>query len=148
MRFVIFTMLLFPALLHSQSIVRDTIDSSDPFMPVENLLESSEKINGETFELKFLIRSLPDNGWFLKLHKDSTFEYIHWSGWGEPAGTILEKGTYTIQDNMLQIVSDKKNSELKKTEFYLITSHNASIENHITVDCAPHNGIMYCLYHR
>jgi hypothetical protein len=148
MRLFIILILLFPLKDWGQSSSNDIVMDNLQFKSIEQILKDSKKIDDETFDLKFLLRVLPDNGWFLKLNKDSTFEYIHWSGWGEPDGVILEKGKYAINNNLLQIESEKKNSELKNLEFYLLTSQTDAIENNITIDCLRDGEQIYCLYHR
>lgn len=148
MRISAIIMILLPLVSWGQTSSKDSITDNFPFRTLEQVLQDSEKISSKTFELKFLLRSLPDNGWFLKLHKDSTFEYIHWNGWSESEGIILEKGVYSIQDNLLTLVPEYENSDLKKIEFYLVTSQTDAIDNNITIDCVQDIGLMYCLYHR
>ncbi len=116
------------------------------FKSLEELLVVSDTIDNETFELKFLIRMLPDNGWFLKLRNDSSYDYIHWSGWGEPDGTILETGKYEISKNKIKLIPDNKKSELESANYYLLTSAKNEIDNNITIDCAELNSKVYCLY--
>lgn len=146
MKLLAILIILLPLRILGQLSNKDSLSNNLQFRTVEEVLKDSEKITSKTFDLKFLLRALPDNGWFLKLNKDSTFEYIHWSGWGET--TILEKGTYSIQDNLLKIVPKKKNSDLKNIEFYLVTSQTDAIDNNITIDCVKDGGHFYCLYHR
>lgn len=148
MRLLIIILLLSPLGVWSQSSVEDTVQDSLPFYSVEQILKDSKNITDETFDLKFLLRSLTDNGWYLKLNKDSTFEYIHWSGWGPPEGTILEKGKYTIHNNLLKIESEKSSGALKNMEFYLATSQTDSMDNNLTTDCVRDGELFYCLYHR
>ncbi len=140
--------LLMPIGMWCQTGVKDSLTDNYPFKSIEQILKDSKKINNETFDLKFLIRVLPDNGWFLKLNKDSTFNYIHWSGWGESDGTIIEKGTYTIIDNRLKLKSNIRKSDLKNIKFYLITSQTDSIDNNITIDCVKDRETIYCLYRK
>lgn len=116
------------------------------FKSLEEILSGSESITKETFDLKFLLRALPDNAWFLKLNKDSTFEYIHWSGWSETGITVLEKGSYSITDNLIQLKSDKSLSELASRSFYILTSDTKEIDNNITIDCVESDSKIYCLY--
>jgi hypothetical protein len=141
-------LILLPFKIWSQLSSTDTLIDDLQFKTIEQILENSNKITAETFDLKFLLRVLPDNGWFLKLNKDSTFEYIHWSGWGESEGTVLEKGKYSIKDNLLNLESEKSDSELKNIEFYLVTSQTASIDNSISIDCQKNDELFYCLYNR
>ena len=148
MKLLIILILLLPLKIFGQSSSKDTVTDNLQFKSIEQIHKDSKKITDETFDLKFLLRALPDNGWFLKLNKDSTFEYIHWSGWGEPDGTILEKGKYSINNNLLKLESEKENSELKNIEFYLVTSQADTIDNNITIDCAKDGEQIYCLYHR
>jgi len=141
------TMLLsFEAL--GQSTISDTTDSFKHFQSLEELLPSSRAIHNETFDLKFLIRALPDNGWFLQLNEDSSYEYIQWSGWGEPEGQIIETGSYNIIHNKLILKSFNAESQLDGLTFSLITSEARDIENHINVDCVEKNAQIYCLYMR
>jgi len=123
----------------------DTV-STMQLKSLEEILPLSDTIDNETFELKFLIRVLPDNGWFLKLKNDSSYEYIHWSGWGDSDGTILEKGRYEILKNKVKLIPDKKKSELESSDFYLVTSVTNEIDNNITIDCTELDSKVYCLY--
>ena len=148
MKLLTILLLLLPLKIWSQTSSKDTLADDLQFKTIEQVLEGSKKITSETFDLKFLLRALPDNGWFLKLNKDSTFEYIYWSGWGEAEGTVLEKGKYSIKDNLLSLESEKRNSQLKTTEFYLVTSQTESIDNNVTIDCQKNGELIYCLYHR
>ncbi len=132
----------------SQSISNDTTKNSDRFKSIEEILQGSIKINKVTFNLKFLLRALPDNGWFLQLNRDSTFEYIHWSGWGESEGTVLEKGKYNITNNLIKLESNKSNSELTSGTYFIVTSHTNRIDNNITIDCVESDSKIYCLYHK
>ncbi len=141
-------LILLPFKIWSQPSSKDTLIDDLQFKTIEQILESSKKIPAETFDLKFLLRVLPDNGWFLQWNKDSTFEYIHWSGWGESEGTVLEKGKYSIKDNLLNLESEKSDSELKNIKFYLVTSQTVSIDNNISIDCQKSDELFYCLYNR
>jgi hypothetical protein len=145
---LLFLLLVFPLEIWGQMSSEDTLTNDLQFLSIEQILEHSKKISSETFELKFLVRSLPDNGWFLKLNKDSTYEYIYWSGFGEPEGTILEKGNYSIKNNRLKLVADKKKSQLKNSKFYLVTAATDAIDNNCTIDCVKDGKVTYCLYHR
>jgi len=120
--------------------------STMQFRSLEEVLSSTEIIDGETFELEFLIRALPDNGWFLRLKKDSSYEYVHWSGWGDSIGTVLEKGKYEISKNLIKLNPDKKKSELESNDFYLVTSATNEIDNNIIIDCTESDSKVYCLY--
>ena len=148
MRLLTILVILLPLKIWGQTSSKDTLTDILQFKTIEQILKNSKNITSETFDLKFLLRVLPDNGWFLKLNKDSTFEYIHWSGWGETEGTILEKGKYSIKNNLMKLESEKKYSELKNIEFYLVTSQNDTIDNNITIDCEKDGDLLYCLYHR
>ncbi len=130
----------------AQSISADTIQYTPIFKSLEEVLEYSEIINDETFDLKFLLRVLPDNGWFLKLKKNSSYEYIHWSGWGEPEGTVLETGQYSIKNNRLTLKSDSEKSELFSSIFYLVTSGTNEVDNNLNIDCEEYASKIYCLY--
>lgn len=132
----------------SQSNLDNDTTSTVEFKSLKEILAASNIIDNETFDLKFLIRVLPDNGWFLKLNKDSSYEYIHWSGWGDSDGTILEKGKYEISKNKIELHSDHKKSELGKTRFYLLTSESNEIDNNITIDCVETKSKIYCLYQK
>jgi hypothetical protein len=116
------------------------------FKSLSEILSLSDTIDNQTFELKFLIRVLPDNGWYLKLNQDSSYEYIHWSGWGDSDGTILEKGKYEISKNKIKLHPHGIKSELAKTQFYLVTSETNEIDNNITIDCIEVESKTYCLY--
>jgi hypothetical protein len=140
--------ILLPLKIWGQTLSKDTLTDDLQFKTIEQILEKSKNITSETFDLKFLLRVLPDNGWFLKLNKDSTFEYIQWSGWGESDGTVLERGRYSIKDNLLNLESEKRNSELKNINFYLVTSLTGAIDNNMTIDCEKEGELIYCLYHR
>lgn len=148
MRILAILVILFPLKIWSQASGKDTLMYDLQMNTIEQTLVNSRNITSETFDLKFLLRVLPDNCWYLKLKKDSTFEYIHWSGWGESEGIILEKGKYSIKDNSLNLESGKRNSELKNIEFYLVTSQTDAIDNNITIDCVKDGEFIYCLYHR
>jgi hypothetical protein len=148
MKLLAILVILFPLKIWGQASNNDTLKDDLQFKTIEQILENSKKITSETFDLKFLLRTLPDNGWFLKLNKDSTFEYIHWSGFGNSEGTILEKGKYSIKDNLLNLESENRDSKLKNIEFYLVTSLTEAIDNNITIDCEKEGDQIYCLYHR
>ena len=141
----ILTFLILSITCQGQTKDIDSVSTME-FKSLEELLAVSETIDNETFELKFLIRVLPDNGWFLKLRNDSSYEYIHWSGWGEPDGTILETGKYEISKNQIKLIPDKKKSELESADFYLVTSTTNEIDNNITIDCEELNSKVYCLF--
>ncbi len=145
---VLLSILLLPMKMGCQTLRADTLSDSSIFKSAEQIVQNSRKITNETFDLKFLLRALPDNGWFLKLKKDATFEYIHWSGWGESEGTILETGTYSILNNLVLIRSTSGNSELENREFYLVTSPTDSIDNNATIDCVREKESIYCLCHK
>ncbi len=145
---LLFLLLVFPLEIWGQMSSEDTLTNDLQFLSIEQILENSKKISSETFELKFLVRSLPDNGWFLKLNKDATYEYIYWSGFGEPEGTILEKGNYSIKNNRLKLAADKKKSQLKNSKFYLVTAPTDVIDNNFSIDCVKDGKVTYCLYHR
>lgn len=125
----------------------DTITTSK-FQSLNELRAVSDIIDDETFELKFLVRVLPDNGWYLKLNKDSTYAYTHWSAWGDSDGTILEKGKYEIVKNKIKLYPHKKKSELAKSQFYLVTSESNEIDDNITIDCVETESKIYCLYQK
>ncbi|MFK7786557.1 MAG: hypothetical protein AB8B56_15660 [Crocinitomicaceae bacterium] len=120
--------------------------TTSSFKSFNELLSESDIINNETFELKFLIRVLPDNGWYLQLHNDSSYEYIHWSAWGESDGTVLEKGEYEIRKNKIKLHSNEKKSELSKCRFYLLSSESNKVKSNITIDCAGTETKIYCLF--
>jgi len=122
--------------------------SNDISMPLKKAIKESSRIDGVTFDLKFLLRSLPDNGWFLKLNTDSSYEYTHWTGWGNPNGTILETGTYVIKNNRVKLKPDQKKSDLSTTSFFLVTSKSMEPDNHIYMDCIESNSHIYCLYQK
>lgn len=112
---------------------------------VRTLLEASKPLHQKTFKLKFLLRVLPDNGWFLQFYKDGHYEYVHWSGWSDHDG-IIEQGFYTIENNQVILQSDTEESEFTYYTFYLITSDSKEIDNNISIDCQEHKGTNYCLY--
>lgn len=133
----------------SQTNTGNDTTTQKEFKSLSEIIALSETIDNETFDLKFLIRVLPDNGWYLKLNKDSSYEYIHWSGWGDSDGTILEKGRYEVSKNKIKLHPDKKiRSALAKTQFYLVTSESNEMDNHITYNCAEAESKMYCLYQK
>lgn len=117
-------------------------------MPLKKAINESLRIDGVTFDLKFLLRSLPDNGWFLKLNMDSSYEYIHWNGWGDSDGTILETGKYVIKNNRVKLKPDQKKSDLDSITFFLLTSKSMGPDNHIYMDCVESNSQIYCLYQK
>ncbi len=135
-------LLILPLKIWCQTPGKDALMDNYKFKSIKEILKDSKKINNETFDLKFFIRVLPDNGWFLKLNKDKTFNYIHWSGWGEES-SILENGTYSIIHNRIKLESNKKRSALKKNKFYLVIS---PIDNDYARDCKLEGEIIYCLY--
>jgi hypothetical protein len=46
-----------------------------------------------------------DNVWIFSLHKDKTYKYWNWSGWGREEGYTLDSGTYEIRYNKLELNS-------------------------------------------
>ena len=127
-----------------------TIDTRDKLenkrqKRIEVLLKSSQPISNQTFDLKFLLRVLPDNGWFLELRKDSTYEYNHWNGLGRPEGTILENGKYSIENNKIKLHPEGSKNELGSSIFYLIISANDEIQNPFSINCVEPDSVTYCL---
>lgn len=112
---------------------------------LKELLEKSAVIDGEYYDLEFVLNILPDNHWYLKFKKDSTYEYIHWSGWGEAEGTILEYGKYSIRKNKIKLMTTKKDEDLIGRKFYLF-SLNENFEERIFADCVESGSMHYCLY--
>lgn len=139
------SLLLFSFTCYSQDDTDNDSIVSLFFKSVDELLPQSEVIDNETFDLRFLIRVLPDNGWYLKFNKDSTYEYVHWSGFGDPEGTILEKGKYEISKNKVKLYPPQKKSGLGSIDFYLVTSPTDEIDNNITIDCVESESKIYCL---
>lgn len=124
-------------------------DTIIKFKSFDEILSESDIIDNQTFDLKFLIRSLPDNGWYLKLNKNGTYEYIYWSGFSDSDGTILEKGQYKISKNKIKLRADKKRSKLRRIKFYLVTSQTTMLSSYIiTHHCVEKNSKTYCLYWR
>lgn len=146
MKLLAMLVILLPLKIWGQVSNKEPLTDNPPFKTIEQLLENSVKITSETFDMNFLIRALPDNGWFLKLNKDATFEYIHWSGYGSPEGTILEKGNYSITDNLLHLESENNKSDLEHIQFYLVSSQTEWIDDIISVDCQKNGELFYCLY--
>ncbi|UTW65463.1 hypothetical protein KFE94_12475 [bacterium SCSIO 12643] len=120
--------------------------SKDISIPLKTALKNSDRIDHVTFDLKFLLRSLPDNGWFLKLNADSSYEYIHWNGWGDTNGTVLETGKYVIKNNRVRLKPDQKKSDLSTTIFFLVTTSSTRIDDGPGIDCLESQGQVYCLY--
>ena len=145
---IILNLILFSLTCLSQTNVDSDTTRTSKFKPLDEILAVSDTIDNQTFDLKFLIRVLPDNGWYLKLNQDSSYEYIHWSGWGDSDGTILEKGKYEIKKNKIKLHPDIKKSELAKAQFYLVTSETNEIDNNITIDCLETASKTYCLYQK
>ena len=112
---------------------------------IQTLLAASKPIHDQTFKLKFLLRVLPDNGWFLKFYNDGHYEYIHWSAWRDDGGLILEQGAYTITNNRILLEPDSDESEFTHYTFYLVTTKE-DIDNNFSIDCKDSNGTTYCLY--
>jgi hypothetical protein len=146
MKLLAMLVFLLPLKIWGQASNKDTLLDDLAFKTLEQVLENSVKITSETFDLKFLLRALPDNGWFLKLNKDATYEYIFWSGYGSSEGTILEKGNYSITDNLLHLESENNHSDLEHIQFYLVSSLTETIDNNITIDCQKASERVYCLY--
>jgi hypothetical protein len=112
---------------------------------IQTLLEASKPLHNETVKLKFPIRVLPDNGWFLKFYTDGHYEYVHWSAWRDDGGYILEHGSYSIDHNRILLAPKSEESEFKHSTFYLVTT-TEYIDNNITIDCKKWKGTTYCLY--
>ena len=111
------------------------------------ILQHSEAIDGQRFELKFVFKTLPDNSWYLQLKKDGTYAYIHWSGFDKDAGTVLESGKYVIVENVVQLTPDKSSGELAKT-YLLVTTPTHEIADVRRIGSAEANGKTYCLVKR
>jgi hypothetical protein len=98
--------------------------------------------------VKFSLRVLLDHWWFLQLKKDGTFEYIHWSGWGPKEGNVLDKGTYSIHTNKLELQSENADSDLEKFNYYLIMSQSQKTGQPLSIDCVEHRKRTLCLYRK
>ena len=77
----------------------------------------------------FKIRTIPDNGWFLKLEKDNTYRYYYSSAFGE--GTLtLDSGIYVLRNDSLtfnskfKIPPSDKHSSL--SSHYFVYSYKVS----------------------
>ncbi|MFM9983612.1 MAG: hypothetical protein ACKVOK_00165 [Flavobacteriales bacterium] len=124
---------------------KDSILSLHP-IPIESLLASSDTIHHKSFNFKFLIKVLPDNFWYLKLKKNGTYQYIHWSGWGDSDGDVIEEGKYVIDHNQLLLTSRNQDSQLAGYKLYLFTSVSNNIDNNFNIDCVERKSRVYCLY--
>jgi len=100
-------------------------------------------INNEFLKISFNIRSLPDNFWYVELHKDGTYEYKYWSGWGNSEGEILEKGTYEIRENKIYTVTQKKDKNFSLNKLYIFQTQNQKEEN--CPECIFDRTNKYCL---
>ncbi|MDX2360893.1 MAG: hypothetical protein QNK23_08815 [Crocinitomicaceae bacterium] len=143
---IILSTLLLSLTCRGQSTDNDREINSDEVKTIEEILQASEIINQETYDLKFCLRVSMDNAWYLKLNIDSTYEYIHWSGWGNSEGTVIEKGKYNISNNLIELKSDNGNSRLESRVYFLITSNSEDIDNRYNIDCAEGDLKTYCLY--
>ncbi len=85
-------------------------------------------IFGQGIKASFTLKALPDNSWKLKLYKDNTYKYLHWSGFGG-SPTILDSGRYSINDSKLIIESKIDNNEkgLSTSYFYI---HEIKVKRH------------------
>jgi hypothetical protein len=147
-KMIIYPMLILIIGCKTQEVRLNDKRDSKSQKSIENLMQSSEIINAQTFDLQFTLRVLPDNGWFLKFQKDSTYEYIHWSGWGNSEGTILEKGIYNIEMNQIKLNPKGIKRELTSRVFFIFTSISNEIDNNITIHCTESDSITYCLYQK
>jgi len=103
----------------------------------------TNKINNEFLEISFNLRLLPDNLWFVEFHKDGTYEYKYWSGWGNSEGEILEKGTYIIRDNKIHTKTQKKDKNFSFNNLYIFQTQNQKEEN--CPECIFDRTNKYCL---
>ncbi len=137
---------LLPSISWSQAKSPSETKKSNNSKALTKHLRKSQVINGETFDLEFIIIRLPDNSWILKLNKDSTFEYIHWSGWSDSDGDVLEYGEYKIKNNLLELKSNEIDSKLNSSIYYIIATKTDKIDGLIQVDCTESASKTYCLY--
>jgi len=127
-----------------QSYEIDTLD----FQPNDSIFQASEIIDKKTFSLEFRIRVLPDNFWFLKLNKNSTYEYFYLSGFGGPKETILEEGRYEITENLIRLHPNDKESDLNDRELHIYTSNSTKPGDNVFIDCVKKKSKYYCLYQK
>lgn len=74
---------------------------------------------GQSIKARFLLSIQIDNSWLLKLNKDNTYKYIHWSGFsGE---TTLDSGYYKLTDTVLHLNSSVVNNKqgLPNSDYYI-----------------------------
>lgn len=110
------------------------------------ILELSDTIDNESFDLEFLLQVKPENAWKLILNRDSTYKYIHFSPLGPCDGSQLEKGKYHILKNKIEFHPNEKNSLLIETQYYLATWVTEDIDMSSRIDCYKVNSKIYCLH--
>lgn len=137
---------IFTFLILSLTAVGQNTTDTDSVSTIQKVLSLSDVIDGETFNLEFHFRALPDHAWFLRLRKDSIYEYVHWSGWGDPEGTVIENGKYVISKNQLRLIPNKEKSRLMSTVFYLAAFKKKEVEKIDAIDCQKLRSKVYCLY--
>ncbi len=67
--------------------------------------------------IRFTMRVLPDNGWFLTLYPDSEYKYVHFSGFS--GIKIIETGSYTIENKHIIFNSRDNESEFSSMNYYI-----------------------------
>jgi hypothetical protein len=122
-----------------------TITSLDSYVSNEDLIKTSLPLNNTYIEVEFLLNALPDNGWFLKLHKDGTFDYIVWSGWGPSEGVNLEMGTYTITKNQLKLKSNNAQSKIANSDYFIAVSATDLTEKTMLRRWIEYDSKFYCM---
>ena len=98
------------------------------------ILCSGILINAQGIKAEFLVNSLPDNAWFLKLHKDNSYKYIVWSGFS--GSHTLDSGRYKLVDEQITFTSEmlKSTDSYDKKVFYLkrkLINRNQEVSGHM-----------------
>jgi len=83
----------------------------------------------------FVMSFLPDNSWNLKLNKDFSYLYEHWSGFGE-SPTLIDSGKYKIEDGKIKFESIKnnKNSSMQLDDEYYFTDLKIKRNQHLLIN--------------
>ncbi len=86
------------------------------FYPFLNYGQVNTKIN--KVNAQFLLNSDLDNGWYMKLNKNKTYQYKHWNGFLDDS-YVLDEGKYAIVGDKITFFSLKGDSSFHNKTNYI-----------------------------
>lgn len=129
----------------SQSIDSTNRGISEKELKIHKVIKNAKIIHQKTFELTFVISTLPDNLLLLALHKDGTYQQKAYSGWGSNEGYVHHKGKYTVSSSLLQLTPSVKPNGQNTLSYYIVRSMLSKYE-YGCIDCTRRRLFSYCLY--